>query len=257
MRQLQDRVCVVTGGGGSIGFASVQAFLAEGARVMLVDVARDNLDRCMAKLIADGVAADRVATQVADVGSASQTQGYLRATLERWGKIDVIFSNAGNAGSISPLAEFPEDVFDEVLRVHVRGAFLACKYGIPQMNDGGSVIITSSVVGLRGDPGPYAYITAKHAQVGLMRSVAKEAAARRIRVNTIHPGPTRNTFQNQIEQKLSTVLGRDAGSFFDDLIPLHRHAAPEEIARSVLFLASEQSSFITGSTLVVDGGMTA
>jgi NAD(P)-dependent dehydrogenase (short-subunit alcohol dehydrogenase family) len=121
------------------------------------------------------------------------------------GKIDVIVSNAGNAGSISPLAEFPEDVFDEVLRVHVRGAFVACKYGIPQMNDGGSVIITSSVVGLRGDPGPYAYITAKHAQVGLMRSVAKEAAARRIRVNTIHPGPTRNTFHNQIEQKLSTV----------------------------------------------------
>jgi NAD(P)-dependent dehydrogenase (short-subunit alcohol dehydrogenase family) len=90
-----------------------------------------------------------------------------------------------------------------------------------------------------------------------MRSVAKEAATRRIRVNTIHPGPTRNSFQSGIEKQLSTVLGRDAGRFFDELIPLGRHAAPEEIARSVLFLASEQSSFVTGSLLVVDGGMSA
>jgi NAD(P)-dependent dehydrogenase (short-subunit alcohol dehydrogenase family) len=125
------------------------------------------------------------------------------------------------------------------------------------MNDGGSVIITSSVVGLRGDAGPYAYITAKHAQVGLMRSVAKEAAARRIRVNTIHPGPTHNGFQAGVERHLSPVLGRDAAKLFDELIPLRRHAEPDEIARSVLYLASSQSSFVTGSTLVVDGGMTA
>jgi NAD(P)-dependent dehydrogenase (short-subunit alcohol dehydrogenase family) len=87
--------------------------------------------------------------------------------------------------------------------------------------------------------------------------VAKEAAARRIRVNTIHPGPTQNEFQSGIEHQLSIVLGRDAGRFFDELIPLGRHATPEEIARSVLFLASEQSSFMTGSLLVVDGGMSA
>ena len=105
--------------------------------------------------------------------------------------------------------------------------------------------------------GVYAYITARHAQVGLMRSVAKEAAARRIRVNSIHPGPTQNSFQCGIERQLSVVLGRDAGQFFDQLIPLGRHAAPEEIARSVLFLAGEQSSFMTGSMLVVDGGMSA
>jgi NAD(P)-dependent dehydrogenase (short-subunit alcohol dehydrogenase family) len=257
MGQLQNRVCVVTGGGGSIGFASAQAFLAAGARVMLVDVAQDNLEHCIDQLLANGISSDRVEFRVADVGSAADTVAYLSATVACWGKIDVLFSNAGNAGVISPLAEFPEDVFDQVLRVHVKGAFLACKYGIPQMNDGGSVIITSSVVGLRGDPGPYAYITAKHAQVGLMRSVAKEAAARRIRVNTIHPGPTHNPFQIEIEKKLTKVLGRDAGAFFDENIPLRRHAMPEEIARSVLFLASDQSSYITGSTLVVDGGMTA
>jgi NAD(P)-dependent dehydrogenase (short-subunit alcohol dehydrogenase family) len=90
-----------------------------------------------------------------------------------------------------------------------------------------------------------------------MRCVAKEAARRRIRVNTIHPGPTNNDFQSRIEQRLGDVLGRDAGKFFDDLIPLGRHAEPAEIARAVLFLASDASSFVTGSALVVDGGMSA
>jgi NAD(P)-dependent dehydrogenase (short-subunit alcohol dehydrogenase family) len=219
---------------------------------MLVDLYPDRLSRA-----AESLKSDRVAAYAADVRSADSVQAYIAATVARWGKIDVLFSNAGNSGVISPIADYPEDTFDDVYRVHVKGAFLACKYGITQMNDGGSVIITSSVAGLRGDAGVYGYITAKHAQIGLMRCVAKEAAARRIRVNTIHPGPTQNEFQSGIEHQLSIVLGRDAGRFFDELIPLGRHATPEEIARSVLFLASEQSSFMTGSLLVVDGGMSA
>lgn len=252
MGQLANKVCVITGAAGSIGLASARAFLEEGARVMLVDLKPEPLHEA-----AQGLASDRVATFAADVRLANDVEAYVTATVQRWGKIDVLFSNAGNPGIIGPLADYPEEVFDDVYRVHVKGAFLACKYGIAQMNDGGSVIITSSVAGLRGDAGVYGYITAKHAQVGLMRSVAKEAAARRIRVNTIHPGPTQNEFQSGIEHQLSLVLGRDAGRFFDELIPLGRHASPEEIARSVLFLASEQSSFMTGSLLVVDGGMSA
>lgn len=257
MKLLENKVCIVTGGAGSIGFASAELFFAEGARVMLVDLRPDDLQARLTQLTGAGVDSSRVATRVADVGDVADTKAYVAATVERWGKFDVLFSNAGNSGAIGPIGTYPEESFDAVYRVHVRGAFLACKYGIAQMNDGGSVIITSSVVGLRGDPGPYAYITAKHAQVGLMRSVAKEVAARRIRVNTLHPGPTDNTFQSGIERHLSTVLGRDAADFLNNLIPLHRHATPQEIARSALFLASEQSSFVTGSTLVVDGGMTA
>ncbi|HKQ13840.1 MAG TPA: SDR family NAD(P)-dependent oxidoreductase [Steroidobacteraceae bacterium] len=252
MGQLQDKVCIVTGGAGSIGLASARRFVAEGAKVMLVDLQEQQLRTAAAEL-----PASQVAYKVADVGRATEVQTYVDTTIERWGAIDVLFSNAGNAGVIAPLAEYPEEVFDDVWRVHVKGAFLACKYGIPRMRDGGSVIITSSVAGLRGDPGVYGYITAKHAQIGLMRCAAKEAAPRRIRVNTIHPGPTRNEFQSRIEGALGAVLGRDAGEFFDELIPLRRHAAPEEIAAAVLFLASGQSSFITGSTLVVDGGMSA
>ena len=252
MNALPEKVCIVTGAAGSIGLASARTFAAEGARVMLLDLEERALASAARELPAGQVAWLRT-----DVRRAADVEAALDATVAKWGRIDVLFSNAGNAGVIAPLEDFPEEVFDDVFAVHVKGAFLMCKYGLPRMNDGGSIIITSSVAGLRGDAGVYAYIPAKHAQVGLMRCVAKEAAARRIRVNTIHPGPTRNSFQSGIEDQLSNVLGRDAGQFFDELIPLRRHAEPVEIARAVLFLASDASSYITGSTLVVDGGMSA
>ena len=252
MGLLADKICVITGAAGSIGLASARRFLAEGARVMLVDLREDDLRRVTADL-----PPERTAWHAADVREAAAVKAFIDATVARWGAIDVLFSNAGNAGVIAPLSEYPEDVFDDVYRVHVKGAFLTCKYGIARMNDGGSVIITSSVAGLRGDPGVYAYITAKHAQIGLMRCAAKEGAPRRIRVNSIHPGPTRNSFQAGIENQLSRVMHRDAGQFFDEMIPLGRHASPEEIAACALFLASSQSSFVTGSMLVADGGMSA
>jgi NAD(P)-dependent dehydrogenase (short-subunit alcohol dehydrogenase family) len=257
MHQLENKTCIVTGGAGSIGLASAELFLQEGARVMLVDLHEDALHRAVSRLTASGLPQERIASKAADVSRAADVADYVAQTVARWGKVDVLFSNAGNAGAIGSIVSYPEEVFDDVYRVHVKGAFLALKYGIPQMNDGGSVVITSSVVGLMGNPGPYAYITAKHAQVGLMRSVAKEVASRRIRVNTIHPGPTQNSFQAGIERDLGAAIGRDATAFLDELIPLHRHAQPEEIARSVLYLASDQSSFVTGTTLAVDGGMTA
>ncbi len=167
--------------------------------------------------------ADAVA---ADVSDAAATRAYVERTVERFGKIDVLFSNAGNQGPVVPVTEYPEDAFDAHMAVHVRGAFLACKYGLPRMNDGGSIIITSSVVGAMGAPGVVAYVTAKHAQVGLMRSVAKEAARRGIRVNTLHPGPIDNAFQAKIEENIGKMAGGiDATKMLNEAIPLHRHAA--------------------------------
>ena len=249
---LEGKVCILTGAGGSIGGATARLFVEQGAKVALVDVTEPP-----ARTVAAGFPAERVATMVADVRDAADVERVMQRTVERWGPIDVIFSNAGTLGTIAPVAEYPLELFDDVLAVHVRGAFLCCKYGLPRMRDGGSIIITSSVAGVRGDAGVYGYITAKHAQVGLMRCVAKEAASRRIRVNTIHPGPVDNGFQNEVERELGAVLGRDATAFFNELIPLGRHAHPDEIARSVLYLASDQSSFTTGCTLMVDGGMSA
>jgi NAD(P)-dependent dehydrogenase (short-subunit alcohol dehydrogenase family) len=250
MPLLQDKVCVITGGAGSLGLASARLFLGEGATLMLVDLSEADLAQAVADLASPNV--DFVAADVSDAGA---TKAYFERTVAKFGPIDVLFSNAGNQGPITPVTEYPEDAFDAQIAVHVRGAFLACKYGLPRMNDGGSVIITSSVVGVMGAPGAVAYVTAKHAQVGLMRTVAKEAAARRIRVNTLHPGPIDNTFQARIEENIGKMAGIDATRMLNEAIPLHRHAAPEEIARTALYLASHLSSFVTGSVLMADGGL--
>ena len=253
MGLLDNKVCVITGGAGSVGLASAQLFLREGARVMVVDLREADVARA-----AKTLNSPNAATFVADVTKTADVKAYFDATVKKFGKVDVLFSNAGNSGVVTPVTDYPEDVFDSVIAVHVRGAFLACKYGLPQMNNGGSVIITSSVVGVRGDGGgSVAYVTAKHAQVGLMRSVSKNGAFRNIRVNTLHPGPIDNQFQLDIEEGITKLAGRNGTDLLNEIIPLKRHARPEEIARTALFLASDMSSFTTGATILADGGMSA
>jgi NAD(P)-dependent dehydrogenase (short-subunit alcohol dehydrogenase family) len=252
MGQLDGKVCIVTGAAGSIGFATTQLMLREGAKVMLVDQSEDRLKQLVTML--DAEHADRA---VADVTQTEDVRNYVERTVARWGKIDVLFSNAGNDGPIIPTVEYPEDLFDKIIATHVRGSFLACKHTIPQMNDGGSIVMTSSITGVKGVAGNCSYVAAKHAIVGLMRCVAKEVAPRKIRVNTVNPGPIDNEFMRAAERSMSKLLGRDAGQMFDEIIPIGRHGLPEEVARAVLFLASDQSSYTSGSTLMVDGAMCA
>jgi NAD(P)-dependent dehydrogenase (short-subunit alcohol dehydrogenase family) len=153
------------------------------------------------------------------------------------------------------VAEYPEDVFEKVLRVNVLGPFLVAKHAVRVMGSGGSLIINSSVVGLTSDRGIAAYATSKHAVVGLVRTAAKEMAARGIRVNSLHPGPTDNEFQSAIEVEAVGASREDSAKAFEQMIPLSRHAEPAEIAAAVVFLASDECRFMTGSQLVVDGGL--
>jgi NAD(P)-dependent dehydrogenase (short-subunit alcohol dehydrogenase family) len=252
MGQLDGKICIVTGAAGSIGLATTQLMLSEGAKVMLVDISGDRLKQAAAML--DSERADYA---VADVAQAGQVRDYIERTVAKWGKIDVLFCNAGNDGPIIPTVDYPEDIFDKIIATHVRGCFLACKYAIPQMNDGGSIVITSSITGVKGVAGNCSYVAAKHALVGLMRCIAKEVAPRGIRVNTVNPGPIDNDFMRTAERSMSKLIGRDAGKMFDEIIPLRRHGLPDEVARAVLFLASGQSSYTSGSTLMVDGAMCA
>jgi NAD(P)-dependent dehydrogenase (short-subunit alcohol dehydrogenase family) len=249
---LDGKVCIVTGAAGSIGLATTQLMLQEGAKVMLVDLSEDRLNQAAAVLDSE-----RTDYAIADVTHAAQVRNYVDRTVARWGKIDVLFSNAGNDGPIIPTIDYPEDLFDKIVATHVRGCFLACKYAIPQMHDGGSIVITSSITGVKGVAGNCSYVAAKHALVGLMRCIAKEVAPRGIRVNTVNPGPIDNEFMRTAERSMSSLLGRDAGKMFDEIIPLKRHGLPDEVARAVLFLASGQSSYTSGSTLMVDGAMCA
>ncbi|WUI01258.1 SDR family oxidoreductase [Spirillospora sp. NBC_00431] len=250
MPRLDGKTCLITGGAGSIGMATAERFLAEGARVLLADRDEDALNAAVNTL-----GTDRAVGHRTDVTVDEDVSACVAAVLDRWGRLDVAIANAGVTGPIEPVTEYPVDEFDTVLAVHVRGAFLVCKHALRHMDAGGSIIIASSVAALRGDPGVSGYITAKHAQVGLMRSVAKEAAPRGIRVNTVHPGPVDNDFQAGLEKRLGQVIGTDATAFFNERIPLGRHATAREIAASMLFLASDESSFTTGTTLVADGGM--
>jgi NAD(P)-dependent dehydrogenase (short-subunit alcohol dehydrogenase family) len=229
---------------------------------MLVGRSQKSLDEALAAVRvrapfdpADGPTADRVAAISADVSSTNDTKMYLSETVSLFGKIDVIFSHAGISGVLAPVTDYPEDVFDQVMAINVRGSFLVCKYGLPLMNDGGSIIITSSIMGVTADPGVVAYATSKHALIGMAKVVAKEAAARNIRVNIVAPGPTDNTFQSDIEEKLTGIVGQDGTEFLNHLITLGRHGQPEEMAEMVLFLASSRSSFTTGAVFMADGGM--
>lgn len=251
MAALDGKVCIVTGAAGSLGRAAAARFLTEGARVMLVDRDAGPLREAAGALAAPG----RVATTAADVADSTATRGYVDATVAAFGGIDVLFSNAGISGPILPVTDYPEDVFDRVLAVNLKGSFLACKHALPVMRDRGAIIMTASVVGVTSDPGICAYAASKHALIGLMRTVAKEAAGRGIRVNAVAPGPIDNGFQHEVERGLTGVLGRDGGAFLDSVIPMHRHGRAEEIAEAVLFLASDRSSFTTGSVLMADGGM--
>jgi NAD(P)-dependent dehydrogenase (short-subunit alcohol dehydrogenase family) len=251
MGRLDGKAALITGGGGSIGGATARAFAAEGARMVLVDLDEEGLDRVVSELGSDVAAA-----AIADVTDSTAVRGAVDLAIERFGGLHLAFANAGVFGSHAPVAEYPEDLFDHVMAVNVRGSFLVCKHAMAAMGDGpGSIVINSSVVGLTSAPGILAYATAKHALVGLMRTAAQEGAPKGIRVNSVHPGPVDNRFQHAIEVNATGAPEDEAARIFEGMIPLDRHAHPDEIARTVLFLASDDASFITGATLAADGGM--
>ncbi len=256
MGRLDGKAAIITGGEGSIGLATARALVAEGGGVFLAGLSQPELKAAAAELNDIG-AGGAAAWSVTDVTDSAQVKAAVDAAVGRFGRLDIVVANAGVTGTASPIADYPEDDFDQVLAVHVRGAFLLCKHAVPHLDRGASIIITSSVVGLMAAPAIAGYSTAKHAQVGLMRTLAAELAPKGIRVNTIHPGPVDNAFQHRVEVIATGLDEERARGVFDGMIPLARHARPEEIARSMLYLASDDSSFMTGATLAVDGGMSA
>jgi NAD(P)-dependent dehydrogenase (short-subunit alcohol dehydrogenase family) len=252
VKKLENKVAVITGGAGSIGQITAKLFLEEGAKVMLVDLSEEKL-----KETAQELNSKHVKYCTADVSKSKEVEHYINETVSQFGKIDIFFNNAGIEGEVKPITEYPESVFDKVIAVNIKGIWLGNKYAIPQMNDGGSIIMTSSVAGILGFAGLSAYVASKHAVVGIMRSSAIESAPRKIRVNSVHPAPVNNRMMRSIEESASAGHGEEVKIQFEASIPMGRYAEPIEVARLVLFLASDDSQYITGTTQVIDGGMSA
>jgi NAD(P)-dependent dehydrogenase (short-subunit alcohol dehydrogenase family) len=246
MKRLEGKVAVVTGGNSGIGLATAKRFQEEGAKVAIAGRSKKTLDEAV-KTIGNGV----VALQ-ADVAKLSDVERLYKEVSQKLGKIDVLFVNAGVAKFV-PLAETPESVYDEQFDINIKGAYFTIQKALPFLNDGASIILNTSVAGIKGTPGASAYSATKAALRSLARTAAAELAERGIRVNTVAPGPIETPIFGR------TGLPKEAmEGFLKDVltkIPLKRIGQPEEVAGAVAFLASKDASYITGVELNVDGGM--
>jgi len=253
MERLKGKVAVITGGAGGIGMAAGKLFAAEGADVLLADLNESALQDAV-----QSIGSNRVSCFVVDVTKAGDNEAMIACAEERYGGVDVMLANAGIEGELAPIVDYDEASFDQVLGVNVKGVFLGLKSSIPALarRGGGSIVITSSVAGVSGGPGMSAYVTSKHAVIGLMRSAARECAGQNIRVNTVNPSPVETRMMRSIEDMMPGE-SEQAKELMQARIPLQRYGEPEEIAKVMLFLASDDSSWVTGSVYMADGGQTA
>jgi NAD(P)-dependent dehydrogenase (short-subunit alcohol dehydrogenase family) len=243
--RVTGKVVLVTGAASGIGRAAAVAFAAEGARVAILDRTADSLKNTGAAMRNTGA---EVLTIACDVASPEQVEAAVKQVVERFGQLDVAFNNAGVENHATPLHEIELDEWDRILGINLRGTFVCMKHEIAQMvrQGGGVVVNTSSGAGIRGVAGGASYAASKHAIIGMTKSAALDYAKQNIRVNAVLPG--------NID---TPMMGRFTSGDIEkaiDLEPVGRLGKPEEIAEAVLWMASDLGGFVTGSSIVVDGG---
>ena len=250
------KVALVTGGGNGIGRAACVAFAKQGAKVVAVD--RDGAAAEATAGIIRQSGGDAVAV-TADVTKSADVKAYVKAAIDKYGRVDCFFNNAGIEGKVSPIVDYDEAVFDAVLGVNVKGVFLGLKHVLPEMirQGGGAIVNTASVAGLVGTPGMPAYVASKHAVIGLTKTAAGEVARQGIRVNAVCPGPVDTRMIHSLEAQLSPGDPASVNQRYQASLPTGRYSTSEEIANMVLFLCSDLASNTTGGQFVVDGGRTS
>lgn len=252
---MQDKIVLITGGAGGIGQASANEFLKNGATVVLVDLNEETLESAKETL---GYG-DKVHIIKADVTEESDVENYVKETIEKFGRIDIFFNNAGVNGPFSPIKDVPKEQFDTVMNINTTGVFLGLQYVIREMEKQGygSIVNTASNAAYIGSAGMPGYIASKHAVAGLTKTAALEAASDKIRVNAVAPAAIDTDMLTDIQNNLSPGEPEKSAAALKEGIPLERFGTPEEVAQVVHFLASENASFVTGSIYNVDGGMQA
>jgi len=254
MRRLENKVAIVTGGGSGIGAATAALFVQEGARVLVVG---RNLEKLRGTV--QSINHENISYSVADVSKVEDTQRYVREAVERYGGLDVLISNAGYEGSAKHITEHTVEDFDLVMNTNVRGVWLSIKYAFPELQrrGGGSIVLTSSLVGVAGMAAHSAYTASKHAVIGLARALAHDGAPFHIRVNAVCPGVIDNDMMASLHSRVAPGAEDQLKGALTARVPLKRYGTNEEIARMNLFLASAESSYSTGGVYLADGGVTA
>jgi NAD(P)-dependent dehydrogenase (short-subunit alcohol dehydrogenase family) len=248
MKQLENKVAIVTGAGSGIGKATAELFAKQGARVVISDISEENGNSAVDEIKKNGGQAFYVK---ADSSRPEDNEALVKQTLDKYGGVDIAVNNAGIGGPLGATGEYPIDGWKKVIDINLSGVFYGMRYQIPAMlGKGGSIVNIASILGAAGTKLSPAYVAAKHGVVGLTKAAALEYAGENIRINSVGPGYIKTPLvQNSLDKNaLDALVG---------LHPIGRLGEPEEIAELILWLASSKASFVTGAYYNADGGYLA